>query len=114
MTTNQRSLSFAGGEYQYELVPDRTEVVACIQPTHGSNGIEIDRPFARPDTGSETHGTCAECGEGVEIDRIGPDNPSLFTFVAQPHARVRRYYLLDDVELDRLVTCMEMEYGSIR
>ena len=111
MTTNQRSLSFAGGEYQYELVPGRIEIVACINP---GQGFEIDRPFARPDPGSETHGTCVECGEGVEIDRFGPDSQSCYSFTARPHARIRRYYVLDDEELDRLVSAVESEWGSIR
>lgn len=102
----------------FEHLPERDEVVPCTTDQF-NHPFPPDRPWARPlrDVSggvSESRGDCAECGLEVDIERIGPDNPHVFTFIAKPHSRVRRYFVLDDQELGRLVSAMVSEWGSVR
>lgn len=112
MTTEERSASFID-DPEFEYVPARDRIDIC-RTDQSNHPYPSDRPFSRPLAGSENRGTCAECGKEVRVERFAPDNPSLFTFIAEPHTRLRRYFVLSDVELDRLVTALEREWGSRR
>jgi hypothetical protein len=117
MTTEARSASFID-DPEFEHVPARDETVQCVTD-QWNHPYPPARPFARPledlsGPMSETRGICAVCGQEVGIERFAPDSRNRFVFIAHPHTRLRRYFVLSDDELDRLVSMVESEWGSIR
>ena len=118
MTTEARSLALDDDD-AFELVPARTETIACTTD-QWNHPFPPDQPFARAlvdlsgEVLSETRATCEQCGIEVDAERIGPNNKNVYYFKAKPHARLRRYYIVSDDELDRLVQIVENEYGSLR
>ena len=72
--------------------PLRTEMVPCVTE-QWNHPFTPDLPFVGSD------GLCAVCRQVVEWDQYQPDSDYVYSRIAKPHERRKRWFAVSDIEL---------------